>query len=100
MATFFLYPSSPKINIKLSVMADILYKVNMSYMVMDNNLIKTTKGNFNSSELLYSLVSIKQNISIISYFVQVQKTKKIVLNISNSHHTLLFGGPGYSSETI
>ena len=60
MTTFFLYPSSSKINIKLSVMEDILYKVNMSYMVMDNNLIETTKGNFNSSEVLYSSVTINR----------------------------------------
>ena len=100
MASLFLYPSCPKINIKISVMEDMLYKVNMSYMVMDNNLIETTKGNFNSSELLYSLVSIKQNISIISYFIQVQKTQKIIVNISDSHHSLLFDGPGYSSEVI
>ena len=100
MATLFLYPSSPKINIKLSVMEDILYKVNMSYMVMDNNLIETSKGNFNSSELLYSLVSIRQNSRIICYFIQVQKTQKIVLNISHTNHSLLFDGPGYSSEIV
>ena len=100
MATLFLYPSSSKIKIKISVMEDILYKVNMSYMVIDNNLIETTKGNFNSSELLYSLVSIRKHIKIISYFIQVKKTQKIFLNITNSRHTLLFDGPGHSSEVI
>ena len=100
LATLFLYPSSPKINIKISVMDKILYKVNMSYMVMDNNLIETTKGNFNSSEVLYSSVSIRQNIRVISYFIQVQKTQKIVLSISDANHSLLFDGPGYSPEVI
>ena len=100
MATLYLYPSSSKINIKISVMEDILYKIKMSYMVMDNNLIETTEGNFNSSELLYSLVSIRENSRIISYFIQVQKTQRIVVNISNSHHNLLFDGPGYSAEII
>ena len=69
-------------------------------MVMDNNLIETTKGNFNSSELLYSSVSIREYIRIISYFINVQKKQKIILDITNSHHTLLFDGPGYSSEII
>ena len=100
MATLFLYPSSPKINIKISVMDKILYKVNMSYMVMGNNLIETTKGNFNSSEVLYSLVSIRENITVISYFIQVHKTQKIVLNITNTYHSLVFDGPGYFSEVI
>ena len=100
MAMLFLYPSSPKINIKLSVMDKILYKVKMSYMVMDNNQIETTKGNFNSSEVLYSSVSIREKIRVISYFIQVQKTQKIVLNITNANYSLLFDGPGYSSEVI
>ena len=100
MAALFLYPSSPKINIKISVMDKILYKVNISYMVMGNNIIETTEGNFNSSEVLYSSVSIRENIRVISYFIQVQKTQKIVLNISNANHSLVFDGPGYFSEVI
>ena len=100
MSTFFLYPSSPKINIKLSVMDKILYKVNMSYMVMDNNLMETSKGNFNSLEVLYSSVSIREKLTVISYLIQVQKTQKIALNISNANHSLLFDGPGYASEVI
>ena len=100
MAKLFLYPSSPEINIKISVMAEILYKVNMSYMVIDISLIETTKSNFNSSEVLYSSVSIRQVITVISYFIKVQKTQKIVLNIPSDNHSLVFDGPGYSSEVI
>ena len=100
MATFFLYPFSPKIDITVSVMEDILYKINMSYMVMDKNLIETTRGKFNSSKLLYSSLLIRGRISIVSYFVQVQKTQRILFRVSNTVHCLLFNGPGYLSEII
>ena len=100
MAMFVLYPSSNKIFIKLSVMEDMFYKVNMSFMVIDKNIMETKRGVFNLSETLYSSVLIKRSTMIISYHLQVHKTQRIALKILRSVVLLIFNGPGFLSKML
>ena len=100
MAKFLLYSSSNNVFIKLSVMKDVFYKVNMSFMVIDNNIIKTKRGNFDLLQTLYSSVLIKGSVLVISYHVLVKKTHKIVLKIPTDVILVVFDGPGFQSTKL
>ena len=94
---FALYPPANSVNIAISVMKDILYKVFMSFMVIDTGLLETQQGNYNLSENLYSVVLIMGKLSVTTYHFQVGKTQKIQLQVLRSMKTLVFDGPGYQS---
>ena len=96
-AAFALYPPAYSVNIAISVMEDILYKVFMSFMVIDTGLLETQQGNYNLSENLYSVVLIMGKLSVTTYHFQVGKTQKIQLQVLRSMKSLVFDGPGYQS---
>ena len=104
-STFTIYPNFNRLNITKTVLVFVYYSISAFFTVMDKNSVVSLWNNtyFSTKVKSQSVLLIRKESILFTYFLQVRKSYFITVTISqqlNLMHWLLYDGPLFQSRIM